>query len=303
MLTMTACGAMAKQAESDRHSEYHPRGQGWALVWSDEFNGQALDRTKWTAEESCWGGGNNEKQCYTDRPENIVVEDGVLKLKAQQEDFQGLEFPQGHAPRGDIITKTFTSGKLRTKGLASWKYGRISARMKLPKGQSTWPAFWMLPADDVYGGWPLSGEIDIMEAVNLGASCDDCGPAGQEIHTSAALHFGDKWPGNRFITQKRPLASLDAIDHFHEFALEWSAGEMSWFVDGEKYFTASQDDWHSAAAAAADNPEAPFDHPFYLMVNLAVGGNYPDGVNEKAFNAASFPSELWVDWVRVYQQR
>jgi len=286
---------------SDSISQYHPKNKGWSLVWNDEFNTSEIDRTKWEPEVSCWGGGNNEHQCYTDRSENIKVEEGALKLIARPESFKGPEFPQGFEDRGKTISRNYTSGKLRTRGKASWKYGRISARMKLPKGQSTWPAFWMMPADDVYGGWPLSGEIDIMEAVNLGAVCDDCEHEAVNIHTSGALHFGKAWPDNEFITQKRSLESLESADQFHEFALEWGEGQMSWFVDGEKFFTSNQDDWFTETTSKSDNPNAPFDKGFYLMLNLAVGGNYPDKNNEKQFNPASFPSELWIDWVRVYQ--
>jgi len=307
-LPLISCGVTTKPLElfnAGLDSEHHPSGEGWELVWHDEFNEGQLDRSKWEPEISCWGGGNNEKQCYTDRPENIIVENGVLKLRAQPEEFEGPEFPQGyelqgHETQGRSLKKPFTSGKVRTRGRASWRYGRISARMKLPKGQSTWPAFWMLPAENLYGGWPLSGEIDIMEAVNLGARCDDCNASTQEIHTSGALHFGDKWPNNTFVSQKKPLANIDALDEFHEFSLEWKEGQMRWFVDGEMFFTATQDDWHAPSASADSDPNAPFDQAFYLMLNLAVGGNYPDNFNEKQFNPASFPSELWVDWVRVY---
>lgn len=275
--------------------------RGWLRVWGDEFDGVALDRSKWEPEVSCWGGGNNEKQCYTDRSENIIVEDGVLKLRAQPETISGPTYPQGWTDRGPILTRNYSSGKVRTRELASWKYGRIEARVKLPKGQSTWSAFWMLPADNIYGGWPLSGEIDIMEAVNLGATCDDCGAAKTEYRTSAALHFGKSWPNNVFITDKRSLANPAAANDYHEYAVEWGEGKIHWFVDGEKFFSATAGDWYSEAIDKSENKNGPFDQAFYLMFNLAVGGDLPDLSNEKRFNPNSFPSELWVDWVRVYQ--
>ena len=278
-----------------------PDNKGWVFVWGDEFAGTVLDRSKWEPEVSCWGGGNNEHQCYTDRPENIRVENGVLKLIARPEQFSGPNLPQGFEDRGPQVTREYTSGKIRTRGKASWKYGRMSARINLPKGQSTWPAFWMMPEDDLYGEWPLSGEIDIMEAINLGAACDDCGGSSQEIRTSGALHFGKKWPDNLFITQKRSLGNLESIDQFHEFSLEWGEGQLNWFVDGNKFFTASAGDWFTGSVSASENPNAPFDQAFYLMLNLAVGGHYPDTNNEKKFDPSSFPNELWVDWVRVYQ--
>jgi len=282
-------------------SRYHPKAKGWTFVWGDEFESDILDRGKWEPEVSCWGGGNNERQCYTDRPENIQIKDGVLKLIARPEVFTGPKLPQGFEDRGPRVTQDYTSGKIRTRGKASWKYGRISARIKLPKGQSTWPAFWMMPADDTYGGWPLSGEIDIMEAVNLGAICSDCDDSLRELITGGALHFGKKWPDNEYITQGRALANLEAIDDFHEFALEWGEGRISWFVDGEKFFSAAAGDWFTASASTSENPNAPFDEAFYVMLNLAVGGNSVDNKNEKKFNKTSFPNELWVDWVRVYQ--
>lgn len=278
-----------------------PDNKGWVFVWGDEFAGAVLDRNKWEPEVSCWGGGNNEHQCYTDRPENIRIEDGVLKLIARPERFRGPSLPQGVEDRGPNVTRDYTSGKVRTRNKASWKYGRMSARIKLPKGQSTWPAFWMMPEDDVYGSWPLSGEIDIMEAINLGAACDDCDDSDVEIRTSGALHFGKTWPDNEFVTQSRSLENLRAIDEFHEFALEWGEGKMNWFVDGELFFTATTDDWYTTSVSASENANAPFDQAFHLMFNLAVGGRYPDMNNEKKFNPSSFPNELWVDWVRVYQ--
>ena len=140
-----------------------------------------------------------------------------------------------------------------------------------------------------------------MEAVNLSAVCTDCDDADIEFRTSAALHFGQAWPDNVFIAEKRRLASLAAADDFHEFAVEWGEGHIDWFVDGEKFFSATSKDWYSNAIEKSDNENAPFDQTFYLMLNLAVGGNLPDTNNEKRFNPASFPNELWIDWVRVYQ--
>ena len=140
-----------------------------------------------------------------------------------------------------------------------------------------------------------------MEAVNLGAICSDCDDSLRELRTGGALHFGKKWPDNEFITQGRALANLEAVDDFHEFALEWGEGRISWFVDGEKFFSAAAGDWFTASASTSENPNAPFDAAFYVMLNLAVGGNSVDNKNEKKFNKASFPNELWVDWVRVYQ--
>ena len=271
----------------------------WKLVWFDEFDDTELDRTKWTPETSCWGGGNNEKQCYTDRPENIQIKNGLLKLIAKPEAFTGLAMPRDFDDRGAEITQPYTSGKIRTKGLASWTYGRFEARIKLPQGQGTWPAFWMMSEHDAYGGWPLSGEIDIVESVNLGARCSDCDGTDFENRSSAALHFGNEWPHNQFESTK---AALDDITGFNTFAVEWSENRIDWFVNEDRVFSLSSEDWFSAAISKEENFRAPFDQPFYLMLNLAVGGKLSDTQNERGVNPNSFPNALIVDWVRVYER-
>ncbi len=159
--------------------------ESWQLVWSDEFDGDSLDTTKWNYEEDCWGGGNNERQCYTDKTENVSVKDGVLNITALKKTTKGYAWPkswragtEGMKLRGkqrfEKVRRPFSSGRITTKNKGDWTYGRFEARMKLPTGQGAWPAFWMLPTDWAYGGWPLSGEIDIMEAINLGMSCPEC---------------------------------------------------------------------------------------------------------------------------------
>ncbi|MGJ8558974.1 MAG: glycoside hydrolase family 16 protein [Litorimonas sp.] len=281
--------------------------RGWDLVWADEFDGDALDRTKWAPEVSCWGGGNNEQQCYVDRPENVSVEGGYLSLYARPGAWTGPGVHMEHSDYpGASKTKPYTSGKVRTRDLASWRYGRIEGRMKLPTGQGAWPAFWMMPQFYVHGGWPLSGEIDIMEAVNLGASCFDCDDGDVENRSSGAIHFGKRPPNNTHISQRRPLTSVARQDdlprnQFHTFAVEWGEGRMDWFVDGERFWTAKADDWFTDAVRKPDNPNAPFDEEFYVMLNFAVGGNWPEGDNEKGVDPAAFPAALVVDYVRVYQ--
>ena len=296
--TFSLCSTSINTPKDDAASDYHAR-QGWQLVWSDEFEGAALDRSKWTPETSCWGGGNNERQCYTNRGENIAVQNGVLKLIAKPEKFIAHAFAQDRSERGAQVTQNFTSGKIRVKDTHSWKYGRFEARLKLPQGQSVWPAFWMLPTENSYGGWPLSGEIDIMEAVNLGTVCKDCEASKTENRSSIALHYGGRWPDNDFETHKVKLPN--ATDTYHIFALEWGQGRMDWFVDNQKVYSAAQETWHTAAVDKKVNPLAPFDKRFNLILNLAVGGNLPDNKNENRFNPNSFAAELLVDWVRVYQ--
>lgn len=309
ILVLAACGGDSKTAvappvgSAPTPTPTPTPAASWQLVWSDEFNGTELDRTKWTPEVSCWGGGNNERQCYTDRPENIVVENGVLLLKAQKETFTGPDRPPEIAANPNPqVTQEYTSGKVRTRDLHSWKYGRIEARAKVPAGQGMWPAVWMLPQDNVYGGWPLSGEIDILEAVNLGATCNDCQGNVGENRTVSALHFGDLAPNNQFVDQKSALPDLALpSDGFHTYAVEWGEGLIRFFVDERLHFTVTADQWYSGASNAAGNPNAPFDQPFYVMANLAVGGKWPEETNDKGLAESSLPNQFALDWIRVYQ--
>ncbi len=272
----------------------------WEAVWSDDFDASELDRDKWRAEVSCWGGGNDERQCYTDRAENIRISDGILHLVARPEKHTGPRFPEGlRGAPGGTMERDYTSGKVRTRGLAEWRYGRFSARMKLPEGQGTWPAFWMMPAGDVYGDWPLSGEIDIMEAVNLATPCAEC-PGGAEHRTSGALHFGGLAPGNTYLFLKTPGERRPGpADEWRVYTVEWAQGVIQWLVDGDVFMRITSDDWHTQAPQAQGRPHAPFDQPFYLMINLAVGGNLPEKSNDGGFDPSVFPAELLVDWVRV----
>ena len=282
--------------------DFLPTSKNWQLVWNDEFDGTELDTTKWAPEISCWGGGNNERQCYTDRQDNVQVINGLLRLIALEETFTGPNFPpEFNENPATTVTQNYTSGKVRTRDIADWKYGRISARMKLPAGQGTWPAFWMMPIDSVYGGWPLSGEIDIMETVNLGAACSDCS-GSFENRVVGTIHYGGAPPDNEFFGGKTELSN-GALpqDGYHVYSVEWGEGKILWFVDDQLYFKAEPNDWFTAAPNASGNPLAPFDQNFYVMLNLAVGGNYPESTNENRFDPASFPSEVLIDWVRVYQ--
>lgn len=278
-------------------------GAGWELVWADEFEGNTLDRTKWTPEVSCWGGGNNERQCYTDRPDNIAVEGGVLLLKAKKERFAGPARPTEIAGRDNPPqVQSHTSGKVRTIGLHAWRYGRIEARAKVPPGQGAWPAIWMMPNDPAYGPWPRSGEIDILEAVNIGAKCKDCAGGVGENRTISALHFGDFAPLNRYVDHRNALPSLALpSDDFHVYAVEWGEGIMRFLVDDRVHLTVTADQWSTAAPSARGNPAAPFDQPFYIMANLAVGGRLSEENNAKGVAASSFPAQFAIDWIRVYR--
>ncbi|WP_372530518.1 glycoside hydrolase family 16 protein [Henriciella sp.] len=293
---MTSCTATPSNApDISASTEAAP---SWTTVWFEDFNGDTLDRSRWTPEESCWGGGNNERQCYTDRPANIEVSDGILKLKARKEEFTAaVNHPNNKTEA--LVTQQYTSGKISTHKSAAWKYGKFSARMKLPSGQGTWPAFWMMPVDAKYGPWPLSGELDIMEAVNLGTPCPDC-PTGVEVRTSGAAHFGDREPDNTYLFSKTSgLEPGSPAEEWRVYALEWGEGRLQWMVDGKVFMRLTADDWYTAAPQAEGRDFAPFDQPFYIMLNLAVGGNLAEKSNNGGFDPASFPAELQVDWVKV----
>lgn len=244
----------------------------WRLVWQDEFDGGQIDASKWSFEVNGNGGGNNELQYYTDRRENAHLENGKLVITARKETFTGTDG-----------TRQYTSARLRTINKGDWLYGKFEIRAKLPRGQGMWPAIWMLPTDWVYGGWAASGEIDIMEAVNLGAG------GGNRIY--GTLHYGGPWPQNVH-SGNNVTPSADVSQTFHTYTVEWEEGEIRWYIDGEHY--ATQTEWWSSAAAYP----APFDRRFHMILNVAVGGNWPGSPN----GSTQFPQTMEVDYVRVYER-
>ncbi|QDT12336.1 glycoside hydrolase family 16 protein [Planctomycetes bacterium K23_9] len=239
------------------------------LVWHDEFDGESLDYGKWNIEVNAFGGGNHELQIYTDQSKNVRVENGHLVLETHQgrTDVNGTE-------------RDFSSGRVRTKHRGDWKYGRIEVRAKLPIGQGIWPAIWMLPTDDTYGGWANSGEIDIMEY------------KGQEPDVIwGTLHYGKRWPDNTHTGDTFKLAIGTFHDDFHLFAVDWREGKISWYVDNRLVQT--QTKWSSHGHPFP----APFDQRFHLLLNLAVGGQFVGPTNDKT----KFPQQFLIDYVRVYQ--
>lgn len=276
-------------------------GSDWHLVWSDEFDGSTLDRSKWTLADDCFGGGNDERQCYTSRQANSLVHDGQLDIIARREDYRSPAFTadQRHEPgKGEAETsKPFTSARLATAGHAAWLYGYVEVRARLPQGQGTWPAIWMLPEDWSYGRWAKSGEIDIMEAVNLGEPCADC-TDGAEDHVLGTIHFGGEPPRNRYIGDQIHLAG-GGRETWHTYAIEWSPGSITWFVDGKPYETRVGHEWHTLSS---DRPGAPFDRRFHLILNLAIGGHLPEGRNRGGVSEGGFPKVMSIDWVRVWQR-
>jgi beta-glucanase (GH16 family) len=246
-------------------------------VWSDEFDGNAIDSTKWSHEVNCDGGGNNELQCYTADAANSYVEDGKLHIAALH-----------HG--GD----DYTSARLRTLNKGDWKYGRIEVKAKMPQGQGLWPAIWMLPSDWIYGGWPLSGEIDIFEAVNPN------GTGGNTMY--GTLHYGRYWPNNNHSgAPYTPAANI--WDEFHTYAIEWEEGEIRWYVNDTHYATQTQDGWFTYYYDGQEvgfqfgGDAAPFDQAFHLLLNVAVGGNWPGNPDV----STPFPQQMVVDYVRVYE--
>jgi len=267
--------------------------KGWALVWNDEFNGKDVDESKWGWEQNCWGGGNNELQCYTDRYKNSFVEDGKLIIRAHKETFRGLA---NNEESGNTEKRTlpYTSARLRTKGKGDWKYGRIEVRAKLPAGQGIWPAIWMLPTDFKYGIWAASGEIDIIEMVSQPVD-----KKNKEVH--GTIHYGKEWPNNVFSGVSYTFEKSDPTTEFHTYAIEWADGEMRWYIDDHHYASQYASGWYSQIKNADDgwyNVEgsAPFNERFHLLLNVAVGGNWPGAPDE----TTKFPVQMEVDYVRVY---
>jgi len=281
----------------------------WLMVWNDEFDGSTIDANKWTHEVDCAGGGNQEQQCYTDDAANSFVADGMLNIVA--------------LPAEEGAAKPYTSARLTTQDNRSWKYGRFEMRAKLPSGQGSWPAFWMLPTDEVYGGWPRSGEIDIIESVNLKAGTAD---GGSEAHVYGTLHYGKDWPNNSQSGQAYLLPNdVNPADDFHTYAIEWQEGEIRWYVDDYLYATQrkstvrynskdqavglSHRGWFTenysivTGELETQYENAPYDQRFHLLLNFAVGGDWPEAVNDTGVDASAFADgqSYIIDYVRVYE--
>ncbi|MFN4113216.1 MAG: family 16 glycosylhydrolase [Sphingomonadaceae bacterium] len=274
---------------------------GWELVWADEFDGDEIDIGKWQFDVDCWGGGNNERQCYTDSPRNAAVADGVLRIVARKESHTGPAYPPHvKASQSDpdaLATKPFTSARLVTRGKAAWQYGRIEVRARLPQGQGTWPAIWMLPEDNAYGTWAASGEIDILEAVNLGVPCAKC-PGGVEDTILGTLHFGGLWPDNALNSSE--MHAPEVLEGFHTYGIVWAPGVIEWTHNGQVFARKEAGSWWSVNSA---DPLAPFDKPFHLILNLAIGGGLAEERGLGGVDETGFPKSLDVDWVRVWQCR
>ena len=268
--------------------------KGWELVWQDEFEGKDVDESKWSWERNCWGGGNNELQCYTDRVKNSFIEDGKLVIRAYKETFRGLADVEESGTK-EKRTLPYTSARMRTLNKGDFKFGRIEVRAKLPAGQGIWPAIWMLPSDWKYGTWAGSGEIDIVEMVSQPKE-----KKNKEVH--GTLHYGRAWPGNVFTGETYVFEDSDPTEDFHTYAIEWADGEIRWYVDDYHYASQYASGWYTQIKndeGLWENVEgnAPFNERFHLMLNVAVGGNWPGEPDE----TTQFPVQMEVDYVRVYK--
>jgi beta-glucanase (GH16 family) len=239
-----------------------PAQAGWNLVWSDEFNGTSVDANNWTFETGGGGWGNNELEYYTNG-QNASVSGGVLTITANK-------ISGGYSCWYGACQ--YTSTRINTKGKRQFQYGRIEARMALPAGQGLWPAFWMLGANFPGTAWPGCGEIDIMEHIN------------NENVTHGTIH----WDANGYANYGGPSGSVN-VTTYHTYAVEWNSSSIKWFLDGVQF-------WEANIQNNINSTEE-FHRPFFLILNLAVGGNWPGSPNASTV----FPARMMVDYVRVYQ--
>ncbi|MDO9628323.1 MAG: family 16 glycosylhydrolase [Acholeplasmataceae bacterium] len=251
---------------------------GYTLTWCDDFTGEGdlvdangLDLSKWGYQlgtGTAYGltnWGNNEQQFY--RSQNVKIIDSILQIEAKNESFGG---------------KFYTSARLWTKNTFNQKYGRFEALIKLPSGDGLWPAFWLMPQDNVYGGWANSGEIDIMEARGR-----------LPFKVTSAIHFGGSWPDNRYTSRSYSFTSGKSINDFNLYAVEWEETVMRFYVNDVLYHTVTN--WSSTGYAYP----APFDQSFYIILNLAVGGDF-DGNILPNLSIFEQPVLMEVDYVRVF---
>ncbi len=242
------------------------------LLWGDDFNGprnSMPDPKKWAVVTNGSGYGNRELEYYTPRTSNIHEEDGHLVITAQRESFTG---PDGQ-------TRAYTSARIESRGLFDVQYGRIEARIKLPAGKGLWPAFWLLGSDYASTGWPACGEIDIMENVGFEPFTVHGSLHGPGYSGANPLSAAYSLPGNTRFS-----------DGFHVFAIEWEPKEIRFYVDGSLYET-------QKASSLPPGKHWAFDHPFYVVLNLAVGGYWPGDPDA----STRFPATMLVDYVHVYR--
>ena len=271
LVPLASCGKKAEETAPAKTET--PSIEGYNLLWSDEFDGSGeMDLTKWNYEPHEPGWTNNELQEYTTSTDNVFLRDGNLVLKALKTEKDGVTH--------------YTSGKVTGQNKTDFQYGKVVVSAKVPEGQGLWPAIWMMPKDEsYYGQWPKCGEIDIMESL------------GHDTTISySTIHYGEPHGEQQGTITKEGDESFSA--KFHEYSVEWEPGEMRFYTDGELVLTCN--DWFTAVEGEDDKPyPAPFDQPFFVQMNLAVGGNWPGNPDETTnFDNAEF----LIDYVRVYQK-
>ncbi len=268
VLTIAACGddkGITTSGTDEVPVDTTDNSNKYDLVWSEDFNYEGYpDPDKWNFEIGASGWGNNELQYYTDRLENASVGDGVLTITAREENYQGANYTSAR-----MIT--YENGHY-------WQYGRVEARIKLPEGQGIWPAFWML-GKNIFEGttWPATGEIDILEMIGGGEN-------------DSILHGTAHWEeGGEHTYQGGSLTHSEKLSQdFHVYAIEWDDQQIKWFFDGEQYYSLS----------IQSSSMSEFDGPFFILLNVAVGGRWPGNPDE----TTQFPQTMEVDYVHVYQK-
>jgi beta-glucanase (GH16 family) len=246
----------------------------WTLTWSDEFNTLDIstpDPKKWTYDLGGDGWGNHELESYTARPENAKIVGGNLVITARQDQYTGA----------DGITQPYTSARLKTQGLFAQAYGRFEARIKIPRGQGIWPAFWLLGYNIDKVDWPKCGEIDIME--NIGR---EPGINHGSLHGPSTAFNTSDLTGTTVLPIGRSLS-----DDFHLYAIEWEPDVVRFYLDSDNYATFSREQWPAGGHWV-------FDHPFFIILNVAVGGDWPKNPDA----TSQFPQQMLVDYVRVYSK-
>ena len=264
MSLASACGQSQTASSST--------GGPWILVWSDEFGGansSAPDSSKWTVETGGDGWGNHELEYYTNRQQNVQIQNGSLVITALKETYTGK----------DGVARNYTSARMMTAGKFEQQYGRFEARIKIPYGQGMWPAFWMLGNNSGTVGWPSCGEIDIMENI------------GKEPAIVHGTIHGPGYSGAAGIGSSFSLASGRFADDYHLYAVEWEPNAIRFYVDSNLYATRMPADLPTGAKWV-------YDHPFFVILNFAVGGDWPGAPD----NTTVFPQTMLVDYVRVYKK-
>ena len=283
-------------------------GNDWELVWSDEFNGDVLDRSKWTPSNNC---PPIYPACETDRVENIELADGRLYLRSLREPYSGINNWKGSGDQfgpsaeytpGRFQTKDFTAARIETKRTQSFTYGRFEMLGKLPRGHGTFYAWWMRPENSPYGSGSSAGEIDIAEGANIGTGRVDAQLPGPGWGVHHVVHMGYPF-ANPFSLTNLPV---DPSKSYHLYSAEWDTASIRFYVDGRRVLTVPQSDWfsHPKGEQRVSNEYAPFDVPFNLVINNTVGNWATESLpDRKVPDSTVFPAEFVVDYVRVYECR